>query len=55
MYIGNIKQTSLYIQNGVYPIDVFCSDARIYHVFKKEETKVLYEMWNNRELEPSDD
>ena len=52
--IGNIKQTSLYIQNGSYPIDIFCNEGKIYHVFKKEDTKVLYDMWNKRELEADD-
>lgn len=48
--VGNIKQASLYIKYGVYPYDIRFTD-KLYFIFKKEETRPLYDLWNNYELE----
>lgn len=54
--IRNIKQQQLYMDNGVYPIDVYPSyddktDKKItIMVFEKDATKELYQKWLDYEL-----
>lgn len=55
--IRNIKQQQLYMDNGVYPIDIYPSyddksDKKItIMIFEKERTKELYKKWCDYELE----
>ena len=55
--IKNIKQQQLYMDNGVYPIDIYPtddenSDRKItVMVFEKEKTKELYRLWCDYKLD----
>lgn len=54
--IRNIKQQQLYMDNGVYPIDIYPSyddksDKKItIMIFEKNKTKDLYQKWCDYEL-----
>ena len=54
--ILNQKQQTLYIKNGVYPIDIYQSkDSKtdadiIVMIFDRKETTDLYNKWCNYEL-----
>lgn len=55
--IRNIKQQQLYMDNDVFPIDIYPSyddktDNKItIMVFERDKTKELYQKWKNYELE----
>ena len=53
--IVNPKQCNLYIKHNVYPIDIYSSiddeeKSVTVMIFLKEETKELYQLWLNHEL-----
>lgn len=47
--IVNYRQASLYIKNGVKPIDLKYTD-RLVFVFDKNETSKVYDLWCKYEL-----
>ena len=47
--IVNLKQISVYIQNGVKPIDIYFTDKLVF-VFNKNETGELFDRWKNKEF-----
>ena len=53
----NIKQQIFYLENGVFPIDIYTSfdeknDRKIIvMIFEKEKTKELYQKWKNYDVE----
>ena len=55
--ICNIKQQIFYLENGVFPIDIYTSfdeknDRKIIvMIFEKEKTKELYQKWKNYDVE----
>jgi hypothetical protein len=55
--IVNQKQQLFYLSNKVYPIDIYTSyDGKndrkiIVMIFKKDETKELYQKWCNYDVE----
>lgn len=54
VYIPNMKQARLYMRNGAQLLDILydnTKDDALVFVFKRSETRELYEKWNNHELE----
>lgn len=54
--IVNPKQRDLYIKNRCFPIDMYPSIDKfgndvIVYIFLREDTKDLYSLWKNFELE----
>lgn len=43
--IVNVKQASMYIKNGVKPIDLYYGRDRLVFLFNKEETREVYDKW----------
>lgn len=53
-YISNMRQAQLYMRNGAQLLDILYDNTKndaLVFVFKRSETKKLYEKWNNHELE----
>lgn len=53
--IINPKQRDLYMMNNVFPIDIYPSVSKdgkkiMVYIFLREETKEVFEAWNNYEL-----
>lgn len=48
--IVNLKQVSVYIQNGVKPIDVQYTN-RLVFIFNKDDTTELFKQWVNHDFE----
>lgn len=54
IYIANMTQAKLYMRNGAQLLDILYDNTKndaLVFVFKRSETKELYEKWNNHELE----
>lgn len=54
VYIANMTQAKLYMRNGAQLLDILYDNTKndaLVFVFKRSETKELYEKWNNHELE----
>ena len=47
--IVNIRQASMYIKNGVKPVDVYYTDKLVF-VFKKSDTEDVFKQWRNYAL-----
>lgn len=54
--IKNTKQAGLYIKYNAFPVDIFWEDSpdnengTLVFMFKKSDTKNLYQLWNARVL-----
>lgn len=49
--IVNLIQASLYIKHGLKPIDIYWGhNDRLIFLFKKDETKPLFDLWCKHEL-----
>lgn len=54
VYITNMRQAQLYMRHGAQLIDILYDNTKndaLVFVFKRSETKELYEKWNKHELE----
>jgi hypothetical protein len=54
VYISNMRQAQLYMRNGAELLDILYDNTKndaLVFVFKRSETRDLYEKWNNHELE----
>lgn len=47
--IVNYKQASMYIKQGIKPIDLYYTDTLVF-VFNRNETKEVYDKWCKYEL-----
>lgn len=47
--IVNMKQATLYVKNGLLPLQV-CYDKMLVFEFDMEESRPLYTKWLNKEL-----
>lgn len=50
--IVNQKQATLYIKNGLKPLDIYCSNTEdiLVYVFDKKKSKPLFDLWCKHEL-----
>ena len=54
VYISNMRQAQLYMRNGADLLDILYDNTKndaLVFVFRRSETRELYEKWNNHELE----
>lgn len=50
VFIANLKQAGLYVKHGAKICDVLWSRDSLVFVFRRDDTRELFDLWCNREL-----